>query len=437
MIHHGIEADGSGRESGSRSTVSHPSEEVGLYFYFSVVRLTLLQEPPTTRLAPVDVALLLHSVLGQVLFPIFTTSFSNCRWRKRFNPERDLVPRVVSTMADQRADSEAPSSSSSDFYASDPPAADQPVKELPEADADAAMARAHEPEPDAPKHTAMPLSEGVNAGSEENNDEDSGSEMDCSSPSVTSSPTLQPATAISASAAETVIHHAGSKRKLSDIVDANTTPTLVAPEDPAKKRKLVISALPVDPPGTPPRTARLPAEVWQRVFMHLSPAMLCRCLRVSKPFNMYLTHLVATPAPRVTKRDQTKARIVDSESIWIHARKTYFTTMPRPLAAFTELDMLKLVGGRTCQFCNRTPVQSPATSLFNAGPGPNGLRVIWPFGIRSCGSCLEMRILKVSLDWSRLSLLTGRTLIPLGHPSTLRTFPCPTPTGHSLRIPIS
>lgn len=305
-----------------------------------------------------------------------------------------------------RTASEAPSSSSSDFYAADPPSTDPPHVVSTGADADAAMARAHSPELDAPEPTTAPLPGSANGNgvadddnADDDDDDDSGSEMDCSSPSAPPSPRLQSAPAMPQPAAVATNHHAGAKRKLSDTADVETPTPLAHAEDPAKKRKLVVSALPVDAPGTPPRTARLPAEVWQRVFMHLSPVMLCRCLRVCKPFNLYLTHLAASPVPRASKKqDQTPARVVDSESIWIHARKNYFTIMPRPLAAFSELDMLKLVGGRTCQFCARTPTPSAATSLFTAGPGANGLRVIWPFGIRACGTCLEARILKVSLE---------------------------------------
>lgn len=301
-------------------------------------------------------------------------------------------------MAHERADSEAPSSSSSDFYTADASSPELPAAVPPRAGTgagagtDAAMARAHSPDPHAPKPNTAAFPESANG-----DDDDSGSEMDCSSPSAPSSPAQQPAPALMPAAA--VAHHyAGAKRKLSDTVEADNVAPLASLEDPAKKRKLLMSASPVDAPGAPPRTARLPAEVWQRVFMHLSPAMLCRCLRVCKPFNLYLTRLAAAPVSRAPKRDQTRARVVDSESIWIHSRKNHFTTMPRPLAAFSELDMLKLVGGRTCQFCARTPTPSPATSLFNAGPGAHGLRVIWPFGIRTCGSCLEGRILKVSRD---------------------------------------
>lgn len=312
-------------------------------------------------------------------------------------------------MAAERDASEAPSSSSSDFYNTDAPATEQQTTAIPppaaaDADAEASMARAYSSDLDVPDTNTVTISHDAHAdavadnGANESADDDSGSEMDCSSPSAPPSPGPQPAPDMPVAHIASANNHAGAKRKLSDAVDAAVAVPPASAEDSSKKRKLMLSALPVDAPNSPPRTARLPAEVWQRVFMHLSPAMLCRCLRVCKPFNLYLTQLVAPPPSRPSRRDQTKARIMDSESIWIHSRKIQYTTMPRPLAAFSELDMLKLVGGRTCHFCARTPVPVPATSLFNAGPGAKGVRVIWPFGIRACGPCLELRILKVSQD---------------------------------------
>ncbi|EME49965.1 hypothetical protein DOTSEDRAFT_68697 [Dothistroma septosporum NZE10] len=212
-------------------------------------------------------------------------------------------------------------------------------------------------------------------------EDDSSSEMDLSSPSRSSTP--EPVALPATSAA-----HAGAKRKLSDATDANDGPP-VSTEDSAKKRKLSVQSAKQD--GEKPRIPQLPPEVWQRVFLHLPPAMLCRCLRVSKPFNEYLTNTSAPPAAR---KDRPKLQVLDSESIWAQSRKSFFPTLPRPLAQFSELDMLKLIGGRACQFCHRPPVFPPATTVLNAGPGPNGLRVIWPFGIRSCGLCLQQRSLK-------------------------------------------
>jgi hypothetical protein len=142
-------------------------------------------------------------------------------------------------------------------------------------------------------------------------------------------------------------------------------------------------------------TERLPIEMWQQVFLYLSPAMLCRCLRVCTSFNRFLTQATTNAQPSVSNERGSKVCTIDSEAIWTHSRRAFYPRMPRPLAQCSELAMLRLMAGSRCQFCDRVPVASPATTPFNTGPGPDGCRVIWPFGIRSCGKCLESRTLKV------------------------------------------
>lgn len=185
--------------------------------------------------------------------------------------------------------------------------------------------------------------------------------------------------------------HAGEKRKMSDtdIYDANA---LAGAHDSVKKSRL---SFPLANTGAAlPVTAGWPPELWQQVFMQLSPAMLSRCLRVCKNFNIYLTQSKATNP--VGKRYTTKARVQDSEAIWTHSRKTAYPTMPRPLLDFSELSMLQLIGGNTCQSCGRPHAKPPATSVFNAGPGETGVRVIWPFRLRLCGTCFTNESLNVS-----------------------------------------
>ena len=234
----------------------------------------------------------------------------------------------------------------------------------------------------------------------ESDDDDDSSEMDmdmspASSRAATPDSPLQQMTL------------AGTKRKLSDPVHgANGSRS--ATVDASKKARL--SALPAqDITTSPPGPAGLPAEIWQQVFLYLPPAMLCRSLRVCRDFHFYLTSTKAAP---VARKGQTKVRLLDSETIWTQARKTYFPGLPRPLRRCTELEMLQLIGGQTCQFCNRVPIPSHATTPFNCGPGPDGLRVIWPFGIRACGRCLENNTLKVCRyvgGRGQLQLIFGRT----------------------------
>ena len=211
-------------------------------------------------------------------------------------------------------------------------------------------------------------------------DGDSSSEMDVSdssSSTASSDPDSRPS-------------HAGAKRKLSDtdLKDAGVAP--VAQEIVKKPRM----SQPVARPGPSLlMTAGWPPELWQQVFMHLSPAMLSRCLRVCRSFKFCLTQLKAPTVPR--KRNAPVVRVLDSEALWTQARKHTYNTMPRPLLDFSELQMLQLLGGALCQSCGKPHVRSPVTNVFNAGPGESGVRIIWPFRARLCGKCFVNESLTV------------------------------------------
>lgn len=213
--------------------------------------------------------------------------------------------------------------------------------------------------------------------------DDTSSEMELSSaPSRSPSPERPQRTPIT-----------GVKRKASDAPETPDDLDLTL-EDAVKRAKTSASpttdsAMKINP------IERFPPELWQQVFLRMSPAMLARCLSLSKKINYYLTSLKG--AQFVPKKDQRKVRVLDSDFVWAEARKNYFPNLPRPLRGHNELSMLQLIAGKNCQFCNKPPVPSPAPAgVFNAGPGANGVRVIWPFGIRTCGSCWEQHTLKVS-----------------------------------------
>lgn len=185
--------------------------------------------------------------------------------------------------------------------------------------------------------------------------------------------------------------HAGAKRKLDD-TDIENASVAAGPEDVVKKPKMSY-ALAKPPSPNLLMTAGWPPELWQQVFLYLSPAMLSRCLRVCRSFKFCLTQLKATNVP--SKKNTPIARVLDSEALWTQARKNTYTTMPRPLSGFGELQSLQLVGGSSCQSCGKLPVKTPVTSAFNAGPGESGVRVIWPFRVRLCGSCFFSQSLTV------------------------------------------
>ena len=188
--------------------------------------------------------------------------------------------------------------------------------------------------------------------------------------------------------------HAGAKRKLSDTHTDNDASAATAAQDfitSTKKPKLSPPAA-VNKPSQPP-TVRLPPDIWQQVFTHLSPAILARCLRVCKLFQYCLTKIKAAPAGR---HGVHPARAMDSEAIWTQLRKTSYPSLPRPLVGFSELQMLQLIGGNTCQSCGKPHVKHPVNNAFSAGPGETGVRVIFPFHLRLCGTCFTNDSLTVS-----------------------------------------
>lgn len=245
-------------------------------------------------------------------------------------------------------------------------------------------------------------------------DDDESSEMDVAASSRSASPLPQLGAHDERQQTDSP-SHVGCKRKLDDTVNSPEYTSHQALHDSHKRLRVSMS-----PTATAGGAFRLPPELWQQVFLRLSPAMLCRCLRVSKAFHAYLTQMKAAPVAKKDIKKVRQVRLLDSETIWAEARKLYFQNMPRPLMRFSELEMLQLIGGSTCQFCHRLPAPVPATTPFNAGPGPDGVRVVWPFGIRTCGRCWEQLSIKVSFP-------SHRPLLP---PS----FSHPPP--HSIPIPV-
>jgi len=188
--------------------------------------------------------------------------------------------------------------------------------------------------------------------------------------------------------------HAGAKRKLSDAdMENGASAATVALDSTASTKKVKLS-LPsaLNKPGLPP-AVELPPELWQQVFTHLSPAILSRCLRVCKLFNVCLTQMKA--GPPASKKGATLARAMESEAIWSQLRKTSYPSLPRPLVGFSELRMFQLIGGNTCQSCGKLHVKHPVNNAFSAGPGETGVRVIFPFHLRLCGSCFTNDALTV------------------------------------------
>ncbi|KAK2741052.1 hypothetical protein FQN57_005789 [Myotisia sp. PD_48] len=136
----------------------------------------------------------------------------------------------------------------------------------------------------------------------------------------------------------------------------------------------------------------IPREIIQRICSFLPPVTLGRLLLVDRSFETLLT-------PRKKELPASQAipdslKYLNPGTIWSTSRKHFHPGMPRPLTPFTELEMWRLVRGTNCQFCNKTGSTAAALSDFSpweGGPGPHGVRIIWPFGVRSCAECLKQK----------------------------------------------
>ena len=287
--------------------------------------------------------------------------------------------------------------------------------------------------------------------SDSDNDSDSSSEMDVAEsdeePEPEPKPTPPPQPEPHAAASAT-----GAKRKLGDEATNGSSQTVHAlPKKPRLSQSPTVpsatshpspqangtesnglttqptpalSAQPTNGSGAP-AAMKLPTELWQRIFLFMPPTALGRCLSVCKTFNIYLTRTKAAPGSKKSKDTTESIRPVDSNELWSHARKIWVPNMPKVLAGYTELQTIQLVGGYSCQSCGKVPAPLTAPSAFEAGPGNHGVRVIWPFGIRTCGQCLEKNTVKVCL--SVLFSVSSST-------NTTRTFCCTNPRTRSWRL---
>ena len=144
----------------------------------------------------------------------------------------------------------------------------------------------------------------------------------------------------------------------------------------------------------------LPVEIWQHIFSFVPPVFLGRLLRVNRAFNAYLTSATSDPANR-EMGNRHAVRPVSADDVWASSRKRFAPGLPRPTLGLSELERMRLLRGRQCQICGEAKTQNFATSSespLESGPGDKGVRVIWPFGVRSCGPCLHKCSEKVPFE---------------------------------------
>ena len=128
---------------------------------------------------------------------------------------------------------------------------------------------------------------------------------------------------------------------------------------------------------SPDLSRKIPVQVWQHVFSFCHPLSLAQLLRVNSRFG----HALDSDSNAVGTRldTQTGAEILPGNLVWSRSRRNTLPTCPRPLRGKSERDMLMLIFGRRCHFCDQS-VQT---------------QIIWTFAIRSCRSCLPSYAIKV------------------------------------------
>lgn len=145
------------------------------------------------------------------------------------------------------------------------------------------------------------------------------------------------------------------------------------------------------------KSSALPAVLWQHILCYVPPVFLGCLLRVNHAFNSYLTPGMITEDSR--KFPNSRIQLLTAEEIWAASRRRFAPGLPRPIAGFQELDMWRLLRGMDCQLCHQTKAATrgaDADSPWQSGPGYSGVRVVWPFGVRCCGECLQNETRKVS-----------------------------------------
>ncbi|KAL2391480.1 hypothetical protein RJ035_000229 [Blastomyces gilchristii] len=143
--------------------------------------------------------------------------------------------------------------------------------------------------------------------------------------------------------------------------------------------------------GTASFGSMLPGEIWQHIFTFLPPTTLGRLLCVNKTFRSLLTPSEAE-LPGFPQASGL-LKYLNPNSIWSVSRRAFHPGMPRPMSFLTELEMWNLISGSNCQLCGKLSSCSSLTdsTIWEAGPGLDGVSIIWPFGIRSCGECIQVK----------------------------------------------
>lgn len=220
-------------------------------------------------------------------------------------------------------------------------------------------------------------------------------EEDNADPSATTQTTqLNQAAAASNNAVDL---RAGLTRKRKSWDEASDNSSGQSALEPVKKVKLAKSAPKDQHQGDGSLDqSKLAGEVWQHIFTFCPPKTLGRLLLVNRLFNVYLDPSSQVQCERPQPLSESAVPILQPNCIWQASRRRFWPGMAIPLQDKTELYMWKLSCSNACQHCGSTmPLQTDPSDPWQAGPGIDGIAIIWPFSTRSCGSCLLKNSIKV------------------------------------------
>lgn len=188
-----------------------------------------------------------------------------------------------------------------------------------------------------------------------------------------------------------------------------TSQTVTQDSQPAKKARLVDADNEVSraSSGLVKDKSLLPPEVWHHIFTFCSPRTLVSLLQVNKLFSHYINPSSSVRAEYPRSAQRGVLSLVKPNSILVASRRLFWPHVPAPLRSMGELDMWRLLCSKQCQECNKSDVrvQLLPMSHMHAGPGKEGVSVVWPLGIRVCGQCLLLKTVKVRALYLR-SLLS-------------------------------
>lgn len=146
----------------------------------------------------------------------------------------------------------------------------------------------------------------------------------------------------------------------------------------------------------------LPPGILQTIFSYLDLPSLGRLIRVNRTCRDLLDSRRPLPPDQTVPfslngrhYEKNLAPLRRQDIAWQISRRRDAPSMPRPMDGVNEREQFALSFGITCQFCGAFPVPVKAHSTSRSSPIEYSVRVMWPFKVRSCVSCLSPLLKKV------------------------------------------